>query len=306
MLVTACGGAKGSTSAAPHVASALVAMLGAADHARAPWRCAAPWSADDGAPVAEKLGAWEIADRTLRGSKRELAIGVVADAGGADPATLAALARLRGKLGQVDLVIALGGMGATQQELVATLGALGAGAPVLALPGDLEPVTAQIAAIATLRGKGVPVLDGRLVQWVETPGVAIATIPGAGAVERLVAGDDGCGWSADDVARIYTELAGKPGVRVVASSEAPREVIAGDPSGDLAKQSATIDVVVHGPARPEPSPERAGGRDGAHVGLSPGTADAGPRLPEPRRPAAGLLTIRGSGWAWKPVLDLGR
>jgi hypothetical protein len=140
------------------------------------------------------------------------------------------------------------------------------------------------------------------VQWIETPGVAIATIPGAGAVERLVAGDDGCAWAAGDIERIYAELAGKPGVRIAATAEAPRELVAGEPIGEL-KQTATIDVVVHGPARPEPTPDKSGGRDGARASLSPGTADATARLPETRSPAAGLLTIRGNRWTWQPVVD---
>jgi hypothetical protein len=300
-MLVACGStSKGPTSAAAQVATALTATLAAADHARAPWRCAA---ADGPAPVAEKLGAWEIADRTLRTPQRELAIGVFADAGGADPKTLAALARLREKLDKVDLVLALGGMGTTQSELEATLGAISHGVPVIALPGDLEAVTAETAAIAALRGKGAQVLDGRLVQWIETPTVAIATIPGTGAVERLVAADDGCAWAADDVARIMTELAGKPGLRIAATAEAPRELVAGEPVGELAKITATIDIVLHGPVRPEPSPDKTGGRDGARVGLSPGTADATARLPETRSPAAGLLTIHGNAWTWKSIID---
>ena len=51
---------------------------------------------------------------------------------------------------------------ATQSELEATFGVLVKAAPVIALPGDLEPVAAEAAAIAALRAKGSPVLDGRL------------------------------------------------------------------------------------------------------------------------------------------------
>ena len=309
ILAAACGskGPQSSSSAASRVAPALVASLGAAERERAPWRCAA---ADLPAPAAEQLGAWRVADHTVRGDKRELAIGVIADAGGADATTLAALRRLRAKLGDVDLVVALGGMGTTRADLEATLGAIARpDVPVIALEGDLEAVPEQIAAIAVLRDKHLPVLDGRAIRWIETPTVAIGTVPGAGAAERLLAGGDGCAWDGDDIVRIYTELARKPGLRVAALAEAPRQVIAGEPTGEIglvpAKDSA-IDVVLHGPQRPTPSAAASGGRDGAHIALSPGTSDATPRLhggDTTRSPAAGLLAIRDGAWTWKPIVD---
>jgi hypothetical protein len=54
--------------------------------------------------------------------------------------------------------------------------------------------------------------------------------------------------------------------------------------------------------------ELAGGLaigDGAAVALSPGTADATTRLPGPRRSTtAGLLTIHGAVWKWRPIADI--
>ena len=141
---------------------------------------------------------------------------------GSAPATIAALARMRSKLDGVDLIVTLGGMGTTKAELEATLGTIAGKEPLVVLPGDLEDERAQQAALATLRAKGTLVMDGRQARWITGDGFALATIPGAGAVERLVAGLEGCAWRAGDVAKIYDELAGRPGLRVALLAEAPR------------------------------------------------------------------------------------
>jgi hypothetical protein len=307
--LAACGD-ESPDPKAPRLGNALAALLTAADTTTAPWRCAArdtPALAD--VEIATGPRHWQLGDHTLRRIDRDdaIAIGVVADAANASPRTVAALARLRAELEHAtpDLVLALGGMGNTQAELEATLGTLGEGAPwpVVALPGDLEPMPAQVAAIAALRKRGATVFDGRLVRWIELPGVTIGTLPGAGARERLVAGDDGCQWTTDDVAKLYTALTAKPGVRVVASAEAPRRIVAGEPAGELALAPVQpIEVAIAGPLAPSPSQARTGGRDGARVVLSPGTADASRRLPDPHVPSAGLLVIRNGMWSWRPVV----
>ena len=61
------------------------------------------------------------------------------------------------------------------------------------------------------------------------------------------------------------------------------------------------DVVVHGAGALTPA--RQGVRDGKRADLSPGPADASPRLPQTRAPSAGLLVIRGSTWSWRPLVD---
>ena len=304
-LAPGCKG-HGHATAAPQVGKALGAALAAADHARAPWRC----TGDDlPLPSDPQLPHWKVEGHVLRLAEGDapVTIAVVADAGGAAPATIAALGALRAKLAEdrPQLVLALGGMGATQQELEATLGALATpgGAPVIALPGDLEPMPAQVAAIAALRGKGAPVLDGRLVREIEVPGATIATIPGAGARERLVASIEGCSWTADDVQKLYAALAGRPGVRIAAAAEAPRGTSHGMATGELAlvPAPAQVDVVLHGPADAAPTPARSGTRDGKAIALAPGTADATTRLPDPHVPSAGLLVVRGGSWTWRPV-----
>lgn len=316
VAITACGG-KPAPSPAPRIANALAAALAAADVERTPWRCAAldtPAMPDLALTTGKQR--WQLGGHTLRriDGAGELTIGVIADAADATPATIAALGRLRGEFekASVDLVISLGGMGETQKDLEATLGTLGDHAPwpVVALPGDLEPASAQVAALASLRRRGQVVLDGRLVRWIEQEGTGaaattatIATLPGAGARERLSAGVDGCLWRADDVANLYVQLTAKPGMRILATAEAPRSMVHGEPSGELALvPPQPVDIALHGPVVPDPSPAKAGGRDGAKVTLSPGTADAMRRLPDAHAPGAGLLVIRAGTWSWRPLL----
>lgn len=309
VVAAACGGSSPPPPGA-QLAQAVVAAVDAARAARRPWRCAAA----DGPALAEETltvgkRAWKLSGRTmaLAGDGGALVIGVVADAGGAAPRTVAALAALRGKLAEADLVIALGGMGASQAELEATLGTLAEGAPwpVVALPGDLEPAAAQAAAVARLRAQGRAVLDGRRVGRIELPGATIATIPGAGGAARLAAGVEGCGYRAVDAAAAFEELTKQPGLRIAATAEAPRIAVGGEPAGELALtagESRPIDVALHGPTSEAATPERAGRRDGAAVALTPGSSDATARLPGPRHaPSAGLLRVTGGEWRWQPV-----
>jgi hypothetical protein len=304
VTVAACGGAK-PPPAAERIGAALEAAFAAADHVRAPWRCAAADLPDPDLPA---IPGWHAEARGLARGSDELVVGVIADAGGAAPKTLAALGRLREKIdaAHADAIVALGGMGETEHDLEATLGVLAASragkpaVPLLALPGDLESMTAEVAAIATLRAHGAIVLDGRLVRRLGASGATLEAVPGASAPIDA----DGCAWTPADVARNYDELAAGSGLRVALVAGAPREEHASEVVGELALvPDAAIDVVVHGPAWPEPSPARNGGRDGARVALSPGTSDASPRLPETRAPAAGVLAIHGQAWTWTPLVD---
>ncbi len=302
LAVAACGGSTPATNAGARTVTAVIDAP-----AREPNHCA---TLDPPALATETLTTgsehWQVAGHSLtrQGSAERVVIGAVADAGDAAPATLAALGRLRAKLDAAtpDVVVILGGMGATQAELEATLGTVGDRAtwPVVALPGDLESVPALTAAIAALRGRGDPVIDGRLARWIEVGGVTIATIPGVAAASRLRAGPDGCIYRPEDVARVLDELATRPGLRIAASAEAPRS----GESGELALAGhETIDIALHGPTTPAPTPAKSGGRDGARVALTPGTSDAVPRLPTPQVPSAGYLIVRGGAWSWTPLRD---
>jgi hypothetical protein len=305
VALTACG-SKTEHGGKPRVGAVLAALFRASDEVQQPWRCAA---LDVPALPDEDLGhGWKTHEHTLVRAGDGLVVGVVADAGGAAPNTLAALGRLRAQLdaAKPDLVLALGGNGREDDELVATLGALGDRAvwPIVSLPGDLESESAHRRALATLRKRGDVVLDGRQVRFIEAGGVTIGTIPGAGARERLVAGGDGCAWTADDIAKLYSAVTAKSGLRIVATAEAPRRMVGGEPTGELALvPTEAIEVLLHAPVVPAASPAASGGRDGAKALLTPGTADATTRLPGPHTPSAGILTVRGTSWTWKPLVD---
>jgi hypothetical protein len=315
LLVSACSGRHGAPPGT-RLAPAIAAALAAADEVREPWRCAAP----DGPSVADETlttgsRTWQLGDRAMKlAGPGDVAIGVIADAAGSAPETLAALGRLRAGLGRVDLVISLGGMGATRAELEAGFAALAdrAAWPLVALPGDLEPVTDHAEAIAAARRRGAPVIDGRLVQRIELPPATIALVPGASAASRLAAGGDGCGYRAEDAAAAFADLTPRAGLRILASAEAPREPGADAPTGELAitvGAGQQIDIALHGPAsgtaNDSATPARSGNRDGAAVSLSPGSSDATARLPGPRRtPSAGVLSLHGSAWTWRPIADV--
>jgi hypothetical protein len=290
----------------------LAAVFAEAERASTPWRCAA---VDTPALPAEELQAgehaWNVAGTTLaRRDEGATVIGVVADAAGSDPRTIAALGRLRAAFddAKVDLVLSLGGMGTTSAELEATLGTFADRAtwPLVALAGDLEPESALVAALKTLRTRGDIVLDARQVRMIELHGATIFTVPGAGAPERLASPTDGCAWTAADVAASFAAVSAKPGVRIIATAEAPRLTVDGEASGELAlapSKAQPIEVVLHGPVHPVPTAARTGGRDGAGVLISPGTADATTRLPAAHRPSAGVLTLRQGAWTWRPVVE---
>jgi len=315
--LAACSG-RSNVPVGSRTGPAIAAALVAAGEAREPWRCAAP----DGPSMADETLAtgahrWQLGARVMKlDAAGEIAIGVFADAAGSAPETIAALGRLRAQLAHVDLVLSLGGMGATRAELDASFAAIAdrAAWPLVALPGDLEPVPAQTEAIAAARQRGAAVIDGRLVARIELPAATIALVPGAGAASRLAAGPEGCAYRAADVAAAFADLTPRPGLRILASAEAPRELDRGDrgnrgePAGELALAVGAgqqIDIALHGPTSSAATPACSGTRDGSAVSLTPGSIDATPRLPGPRRsPTAGILRLRGSAWTWKPIEDV--
>lgn len=314
LALAACAacGSKSHEPRTPPLASVLAAVFAEATRASTPWRCAA---VDTPVLPAEELEAgshtWNVSGATLtRADEGGTVIGVVADAAGSDPRTIAALGRLRAAFDEakVDLVLSLGGMGSTAAELEATLGTFADRAPwpLVALAGDLEGESAQVAALKTLRTRGDVVVDARHVRTIALHGATIFTVPGAGAPERLASPTDGCAWTPADVAASYAAITAKPGLRILASAEAPRITVDGEASGELAlapSKAQPVELVLHGPVQPVPTSARSGGRDGAGVLLSPGTADATPRLPAAHRPSAGVLTLRQGAWSWRPIVE---
>ena len=309
LALAACSGRPGVPAGA-RLGPAIAAAIAAADQVREPWRCAAPDgpSAPD-ETLATGTRTWQLGAHVMKlATPGDVAIGVIADAAGSAPATLAALGRLRARFGRVDLVLSLGGMGATRAELDAAFAALTDRAtwPLVVLPGDLEPVAGQREAIAAARLRGAAVIDGRLVQRIELPAATIALVPGSGEASRLAAGADGCRYRAEDVTAVLAELTPRAGLRILASADPPREAVAGEPIGELAitiGAGQQIDIALHGPASDTAAtPAHSGNRDGAAVSLSPGSSDATPRLPGPQRtPTAGVLTVHGAAWSWRPI-----
>lgn len=334
ILATAACGRTGPSPHTVRLGPALTAMLGVADRTRAPWRCSG--SRELAADAA--FGAWDLRRGTLRHTataSKPLLIGIVADAAGNAPKTLASLARLRAAFerASVDLVLTLGGMGSTQAEIAATVGTLVGGWPIVALPGDLEPMSAHLAAIAELRARGAAVIDGRGVRTIEGQDAMVALLPGVGSVYRTVGGSDGCVWAASDIAEVHRELSRFAGLRIAVSAEAPRAIatpgfaggrstpgegvrsaianpgeadaiIDGEATGEVALvPQVPIDVVVHGPTGAAPSPDAHGDRSGAKISLSPGSADATTRLPPSGKPAAGVLTLVDRAWEWQAMVD---
>jgi hypothetical protein len=51
------------------------------------------------------------------------------------------------------------------------------------------------------------------------------------------------------------------------------------------------------------TPAKTGTRDGSATALTPGTSDGTTRLPDRHTPTAGILTIDGNAWRWKPIAD---
>lgn len=305
VLVAACGGGGSAVPTGERIGPALSAALTGSERAKAPWRCAAE---DGPVLVDEAIAGWKASGHTLvKDGKGAMTIAVIADAGGAAAPTIAALGRLRPKLAGADLVLVLGGMGTTQADLEATLGAIAGKGLVVALPGDLEDAGELVKAVAALRTKGRAVIDGRLAQRIELPGATIATVPGAGAASRLVAGGDGCAYAAADATRAMGDLTARPGLRILATAEAPRGTVRGEATGELVLTPGAgveVDVVIHGPADSAVTAATAGSRDAKAVALTPGSSDATPRLPGGlAAPSAGLFVIDGARWSWKPVVD---
>ena len=339
-----CGSSDDTTSVAPQMAQALAdGVAGAVTAARAlaaPYRCAQPsrTALPTLPPIPARLG--QRAHRTLtlagdtlrllpRGHEHAhdhtLVLGVVADARGVTPTTLGQLAQIRTAFAQdgVELVVSLGGMGRTKDEISAVLGALAhEGDPwvLWAMPGDRESVAAHRAAVATLLAADRPVFDASRVRMVEADGAVLAAFPGVEQPDELVAGVDGCVHNAADAAALAARLSAAHGVRVWAGYAPPRGqspsdddvalggVHVGEQTLTAALAAARADLVLHGmvdQAVLGPAAGRAGvGGTSAPVVLGAGPVEALP-VWGPGGPAAdgGALVVRVSehGVSWRRV-----
>jgi hypothetical protein len=322
-LAGCCGEPEPADTISPELGDTLAAgaahAFAAAGPLREPYRCA-----ELPAPTPQKVvvgrRTYAVAGDTLTVTPADhfLVLGVVADARGATAETGANLARVREGFDKekVELVVSLGGMGTSAEELTRVYRALGA--PLLAIPGDRESIPAHRAALSALAAEGRAVFDGSRVKTVAIDGALIAALPGADAAGKLVAGADGCLHRPVDVTAVATRLAAHGGVRVWATHSAPRQ--RGAASGDLALgavhvgnlalagalPAAHAHLVLHGEVDEAALGAPTGGVQ-VGAGAPPVILGAGPVEAMPVRGARGapiggaalVVRIAGHGISWK-------
>lgn len=325
VVAVACSDPEPEDTVSPELGDVLAAgashAFAAAGGLREPYHCA-----DSPAPTPQKvkLGARtftvEGETLTITPADRMLVIGVVADARGATAETAANLARVREAFDKekVELVVSLGGMGTSEEELAAVYRALGA--PLWAIPGDRESIPAHRAALASLAREGTAVFDGSRVKAIAAGGVLIAALPGADSAGQLTAGADGCLVRPDDVTAIAARLAAHDGVRVWAGHAAPRQrgpgsadvALGGVHVGNLALAAALpaarAHLVLHGEVDQAALGAAAGqGRaieNGPPVVLATGPVEAMPVAAARGAPIGGaalVVRLAGRGISWKRI-----
>lgn len=316
LAVIACGSSKKGPDpgelAGQELAAGVTFARSKAAELSEPYRCAA-WVSDEQAePISIAAGKTNLEIEGRRAALRiegqrsgaAIAVAFVADARGAQPPTIKRLHDLARELDEsgVHLVVSLGGMGTTQDELSESLGALADGAfVVIAIPGDRESIPAHRAAIAELSERGAGIVDGSLVRLIANDHIAIGTFPGVEHGEQLVAQSDGCQHFPEDAASLAKRMSEHSGVRVWASYAPPRQ--SGESGSDLTLSGVHVGetmlvdsiaragahLVVHGLVD-ESSWVSARGdlrvSDGARVIVGAGSVDTLP-LRQPRKPAFG-------------------
>ncbi len=305
LLAAACGSSEppdtASTEVGRGLAAGLVTAVERAAPVAEPFRCAELAATSATTASVTELGKRAGRALALEGDRlrigpaeegaRTLVAGVVSDARGASPATLAQLGRVRAEFERekVELVVSLGGMGTSEAELTQVLGALARDAPwvVWAIPGEREAIPAHRAAVAGLAAAGYPVFDAARVRLVEVDGAVLASFPGAEEPSQLLAGAEGCVHGPGDAAALAVRLAAQKGVRVWAGHSPPRQ--SGPEAGDVALggvhvgeralaaalPAARADLVLHGMVDEAALGDPAG-QAGPGKGRAPAVVGAGP------------------------------
>jgi hypothetical protein len=318
-----CSEPEPKDTVSPELADVLAAGAGHAIAASAAVR--EPFHCGDSPPPTPqkmKLGARTLSVEgetlSIAPGEHTLVLGVVSDARGATAETAANLALVRQAFDKekVDLVISLGGMGTSEEELAAVYRALGA--PLWAIPGDRESIPAHRAALAGLAGEGRAVFDGSRVKAALAGSVLIGGLAGADSAGQLMAGADGCLYRPTDVTAIAARLAAHPGVRVWAGHAAPRQrgpgsadvALGGVHVGNLALAAALpaarAHLVLHGEVDQAALAPAAGrGRaieNGPPVVLGTGPVEAMPVAGTRGAPVGGgalVVRVAGRGISWK-------
>lgn len=140
-------------------------------------------------------------------------LGAIADLHG-DAAEATKVAAVLTKEG-VDAILALGDLGATEDELAGVLSSLGgARLPLLVLAGDAEPEDRFHAAVKRVRAGGIEIVDLVDVRFVDAGDVEIVSAPGYRYSQR------GCRYDERDLQTLATRV-GKPGKPIVLAAHAP-------------------------------------------------------------------------------------
>ena len=301
--------------AGSRLALSLVEHLGTSLQLSAPHRCARIQPGLH-APVMPDM-RWSVTDAILSidsyADKKALLIAALADARGNDAVTLRATEIMREKFIQekVDLVVSLGGMGKNKESIQAVLAELSRDAPYLlvALPGDRESVDAHRQAIRELTDSGARILDGATYRFLRLGSVLLATMPGIAMTANLIAGNEGCEHTGDDVKALLDLLSAEEATVVLASYAPLREQ--GDHASDRGVGaihtgetllspllgSAALSVVIHGMVEQEsPTP-----RGKVRPGRGPSSIATGSLDPLTGPSAALLLSIAGKKLSWRRI-----
>jgi len=270
--LTACGSKNESPSpalraAAGDIARDIARAVEASEEVAVPFPCA---TLD--APSASEVELGEVGERkatrlgqtvrfTGKRGDQSLAVGLIADARGTAPETIASLGRLRAQLSDAgaEIIVLLGGMGQHEDELVTHIQLLIQDAtwPVLVVPGDREEIPALRKAITRVGGDGGQVLDGSRVRFVVMDGAVLATLPGVASPERLFSRSLGCVYERADIDELASRLGAFEETRVWLSYSPPRSsapsgsdvaiggVHIGDQEQTAAIASARAQLVLH-------------------------------------------------------------
>ena len=228
--------AERAKKAGDQLAAALVNALEASSDNATPRLCAAWPPKASRSPVRFDLGGAtaEVRGETLSIEGKRAALAAVADArSSAQAAARARQLAVTFREARVRVVVALGGMGRNQAELIAALEPLvDRSWALVAMPGDREAIPALRGAIAELGRGGRPVFDGSVIRVIDLGGMRAVTLPGISSEAALAAGSEGCLHRAADAVEAAAHLAAHDGPRLLLSYAAPRQ--RGERGSDLA------------------------------------------------------------------------
>ena len=331
-MALACGSSSEPSDkrAGTQLAESIVQAAKKTSEMTAPHRCARIDPEATPPEIPGHLGKWkatwqdgvlELVDDKGKRRKRPLVVGVVGDARDSSASTLALAANVRARFAKkkADIVISLGGMGTNQASIRAVLAELVTDAtwPVIAIPGDRESVSEHRAAIESLRGEGMAILDGSRVRAIVARGIAIGTMPGVEFGARLVGGDEGCIHTEADAADLAELLGSRKEVRVWAGYAPPRQsgpgasdrtstgIHVGEEILVEALRSSGAKVVLHAAVDdPDPGSDSGGQQLSAPlVGLASGALEAMPAAGRHDLSGAALLLTIGSGKVqWQRIM----